>query len=296
MSIIKGLANLGNTCYMNSVLQALFSLDDFNKKILMCIKNKLKEDDEMNSLLREYLGLLLTYYKINNDASFIRPITFKKILEEKNEMFRGGGQNDSHELLAFLLSEYTDEKNNKFLRETIRDIICGKYKQYIKCSICDNVSITNNDFFDIQLPISNKMNPSLNDCLDNFLKEEKLDEDNKFLCSKCNKKVVINRRVELTEVPEILILTLNRFDGQSRKISIPVMVPKETKIHNTKFKLITTINHYGGTRRGHYTSYISRNNKWYEADDRNIRSVNPDRFTSDPAIYIAFYQKQQSHT
>jgi ubiquitin carboxyl-terminal hydrolase 47 len=71
-------------------------------------------------------------------------------------------------------------------------------------------------FMDLSLPIMNEfgtgvLNSSVEMALENFIKPEKLEGDNKYLCEVCAKKVNAEKGLKLTNCPPVLTLHLARF-------------------------------------------------------------------------------------
>lgn len=125
---ICGLENVGNTCFMNSVLQCLYNIDELTNFFL---KNKhLKRDplDEERTrggcdsreerlnhsrekLTFEYASLIKDMYRGNGSA--ITPWSFKNTLSMLNPMFKGSSQHDAPEFLSHLLDGIHEYLNAK---------------------------------------------------------------------------------------------------------------------------------------------------------------------------------------
>ena len=56
---------------------------------------------------------------------------------------------------------------------------------------------------------------TLKDCVDAFVKEEKLGEDNKWYCPKCKEFTQATKKLDLYSLPPILVIHLKRFQYNS---------------------------------------------------------------------------------
>lgn len=285
---LRGFQNLGNTCYMNSALQALLSSNVLNTSLILYLKKNPDSVTNMSSIVKQYYKIILDL--ISDNQTMYSPKNFKHTLDKENVWFRGTRQHDANEFMVYLIGEFTDNKYNSDIVELVKRVCFGRYKQYVSCSECKNTGINYFKFLDVQLPIPDKQNPDLEDCFIKFAQNEKLENDNKWYCSICDKKVEAYKRMELEDIPEVAIFTFNRFTGL-RKNNKLIKIYERIELEGKKLKLISTVNHYGDVNGGHYVAYVSRNSVWYRADDSNVSKINGiQQVLSDSSVYMVIYQ------
>ena len=106
-----GLQNFGNTCYANSVLQALYGCVPFRRRVLeyFHIHGSGKKSKETDSILL-CLGFLYNRIAHNKRASgVIEPLVFIQKMKQLNPQFQGHMHQDAHEFLSFLLNELASD-------------------------------------------------------------------------------------------------------------------------------------------------------------------------------------------
>jgi ubiquitin carboxyl-terminal hydrolase 20/33 len=123
-----GLANLGNTCYMNAALQAMSNCYIFTSYFLECsqyiqliqlLKNPNgsqidKQEFFSTSVSYNYMKLMRQLWLENvtratRDVSSITPNELLYAVKSINPMFRGYQQHDSQEFLIFLIEQIHEE-------------------------------------------------------------------------------------------------------------------------------------------------------------------------------------------
>lgn len=97
-----GLVNLGNTCYMNSIIQTLFSATDFRRRVLSLHLN----DATANTLMKK-LQLLFTFLSHTQRAAYAPRVFFEA---SRPPWFNAGSQQDCSEYLRFLLDRLHEEE------------------------------------------------------------------------------------------------------------------------------------------------------------------------------------------
>lgn len=109
-----GLVNFGNTCYCNSVLQALYFCRPFREKVLEYkAKNKKNREETLLTCLADLFHNIATQKK---KTGTVAPKKFITRLRKENEVFDNFHQQDAHEFFNYLLNTIGDllncEKNN----------------------------------------------------------------------------------------------------------------------------------------------------------------------------------------
>ncbi|CAD8150879.1 unnamed protein product [Paramecium octaurelia] len=263
---ICGLRNIGNTCFMNSVLQCLLNLPAFNEHFLN--GDYLKDLNSKNSSVpNEYSKLVSTVRSTPNFQS-IAPYGIKSAVENVMPCFRGYAQQDAQEFLVALLDglslglnrvkskstykEMTDNLNGRTLQDLskewwdysksrenslVLDYFQGQLLHTIKCSYCNNSSYAFDTFLDTSLAFTRAFkileDMDLDRLLDKYVIEETIDD---YYCSKCKKHQKVKRKFTIWRLPHILMFHIKRFDYRrfsSDKLNHRVKFPLELDM--TKF-------------------------------------------------------------
>jgi ubiquitin C-terminal hydrolase len=106
-----GLGNLGNTCYLNSALQMMASLDHFLDYLS---QKTIQEPSKLRELLIQLLQKL-------ERGETVRPIDMKRELDKRTPHFIGYQQQDSHEFLTTLMDLLDEDFKQKRNKNDIND-------------------------------------------------------------------------------------------------------------------------------------------------------------------------------
>uniref|UniRef100_A0A667FYP7 ubiquitinyl hydrolase 1 n=1 Tax=Lynx canadensis TaxID=61383 RepID=A0A667FYP7_LYNCA len=250
-----GLVNFGNTCYCNSVLQALYFCRPFREKVL-AYKSQPRKKENLLTCLADLFHSIATQKK---KVGVIPPKKFITRLRKENELFDNYMQQDAHEFLNYLLNTIADilqeerkqEKQNGRLPNGnidsennssppdptwVHEIFQGTLTNETRCLTCETISSKDEDFLDLSVDV--EQNTSITHCLRGFSNTETLCSEYKYYCEECRSKQEAHKRMKVKKLPMILALHLKRFKYMDQlhrytKLSYRVVFPLELRLFNT---------------------------------------------------------------
>lgn len=244
----SGLRNLGNTCFMNAVLQSLSNIQEFcgyikqlpsledkivkTKKIQ--ITRKAKDTGEDVLLVEEVRKTLVALWQGTKGA--ISPESLFSVIWKVVPRFRGYQQQDAHEFMRYLLDRLHTEllellpypNNNspyigpKGKSTIVTGIFGGLLQSEVHCLMCRVESKKHDPFLDLSLDIpaqfSKRLKPKegepvcrLSDCLSSFTDVEELEDTELYMCNNCKKRQRSTKKFWIRRLPNVLCLHLKRF-------------------------------------------------------------------------------------
>jgi ubiquitin carboxyl-terminal hydrolase 8 len=320
MKGICGLANVGNSCYINASLQIFSQIHELNQYLLTVqnVKNKI------DSVVTFEWILLYKMFQDNHGTivpnRFIEKIKQVSIQKTRDE-FSGREQGDSVEFFEFMLECMHNSLNglDDSLREkrSLENPI-EKYLDQIEkkdhsiiqnlflcCSVNRYINpITQKIEFDrieheyrISLSIPEKDNVSIKDCFIDTFKEELLTGDNAWFDDKENVKKTVIKRSYLCYCPPILVLQLKRWKSNLTKKNVKIDTPFTLDIQpftiykeRCEYELFGIINHEGSIHGGHYYVCIKINGGWVSVNDNLIQPISHENIIHE-INYCLFYRK-----
>jgi len=330
-----GLENLGNTCYMNSIVQCLSNTRDLRELFLTNkYKNFEKLDvpqfimvSELNKLIR---GLWFDNAIVSPKGFFhyLQVLSFKI----GSGQFVGNNQNDSSELLIFILdtiheglskcietpffeqdtSQMSVIESNAYNANKqwyniyksgvspILDMFYNQQHSHVTCTNCGSVSNSFDPSIMITLPIpSSNSNLTIYDCFDTYTKEETLDNSNKYHCDKCNTECNATKKVIICKTSKYLMISFKRFQSDGSKLTNPIHYPiydldlSKYSDNNIKCKYnLYAISNHTGNTMGGHYFSYCRNGDKWYEYNDRVVMTMNNEQILTNGAYILFYERK----
>ena len=243
---IVGLKNRGNTCYLNTSIQCLSHLKYLteyflNNSYIVDLNNRFNQLKGNNlisiKITREYAKLITALW--SNSKGAIEPQSFHEVIQNNNNQFTGYDQQDSHEILSFILDnlheglKYNVDINYSGIIENSLDQLVVESIKNWKSNVDNKYSIIADYFFgqfiNKIISLENKSNNkllsknfemfnmlnipiygnTLYDSLSKYFEKEIL--ESKYLDEATNVYTNAYRQIKIMRVPKYLIIVLKRF-------------------------------------------------------------------------------------
>ena len=250
---LTGLANLGNTCFMNTAIQCLTHSDEFNK-FLDTKKYEKKLNKNIDSLI------LVEYNKLRkmmwSEDCVIGPGGFLSAIQKvanikDRSLFTGFAQNDLTEFLIFIIDcfhnsiarevemeitgdiESETDKIAESCYKMLKSMYSKEYSEILELfygiSVSQIISTEGSKInstpepfllLDLALPkesLDSNKTTTLTECLDMYTGEEVLENENSYEIEKGKEKIKATRKIQFWKLPNVLIISVKRFSNKLKK-------------------------------------------------------------------------------
>ncbi|KAF8338711.1 uncharacterized protein EI90DRAFT_2403689 [Cantharellus anzutake] len=301
-----GLNNVGNTCFLNSVLQCLL-----HTPALIWVASKHTSSQRCPAsvgtfcMTCKFKDLATKTITANVGPSSYTPIPVLQNLKSIAKSLRHGRQEDAHEFLRYTVDAFqrsalhgTDPKLPHGIKETtwVHQIFGGRLRSRVTCRSCSHPSDTFDSLLDLSIDVARR--PSIRAALDSFVSIDVLAGADKYKCEKCKKPVEAEKQFTIHDAPQILTIHLKRFTPLGRKVSHSVRYEEHLSLHKymsagqfgPRYSLYAVISHFGsGPNSGHYLAHVkAKNGRWYEMNDDSVEQCS--RIPLDlKNAYVLFY-------
>jgi len=317
--------NTSINCYGISGLQALLSIDVFNRKVIEIVTKlessgldkktleQITDNDVISKMCSMYYTAIMInakLYRGNDNYLVMNPSPILRCLTSDDDGF-GSQQEDAHEFLMKFL--------DKMKQKELEKLFEMRYKTESFCLNCKKLSYSNDNEImmqvniqeDTKIPSDLSKNKSLRDVLENRIhsiikKHISVDSSKDYKCEKCMQNASVMRVFTLLELNQII--TIYFMDNIKNEKNIPEFLEFKDKDEKPlKFKLVAMINQFGNIAKvsdyrnsnirnsGHYNVTAVRRSyndptktmKVFTFDDEHI---NYGSFKETKNAYILFYE------
>lgn len=251
-----GLANLGNSCYLSSVIQCLFDLPEFQQRYYREIDEPPLTPfpaEDLETQMRKLADGILSGRYSRPDTGIIvapdlpevphqkglAPAMFKHLIGRGHEEFSTMRQQDAFEFLLHLFKLINLSTHPEGLNSPTHPFSFAM-EQRLQCVNCKKVryKVDEQDNVSIPVPAQRLTSPddkyptgqfapvTLFDCLDVYTSEEMVD----LMCPSCGSKDGFSKRSSFRTLPRQLVINARRFELMNwvpTKLDIPVDVSEE---------------------------------------------------------------------
>ena len=161
-----GLRNLGNTCYANSLLQIWFHNRTFRQALYDWDQEDQpgEETQVAASLQKLFAKMEFTRRRHVDPRDFVTQLGINPAIQQDAQEFS--------KLFISLLEESLSHQRKDWVRRMVETQFRGEYSYVTTCLTCNNQSVRPSQFYELDLALEG--NNSLQDCLDDFTKVEKM--------------------------------------------------------------------------------------------------------------------------
>ena len=149
LTTVRGLRNLGNSCFMNSALQCLTHIKPLSRLLLTDTKDSEVDGSFILSMYRDHLR---AYYGKGNEP--LASNTLFRNLKKVSSRMAPGRQHDAHEFALGILGPLEDHFKKVKRIDAFENVFGGKLVSQITCLTCKHVSSSYETMISLCLVVS----------------------------------------------------------------------------------------------------------------------------------------------
>ncbi|KAI8350654.1 hypothetical protein B0O80DRAFT_123514 [Mortierella sp. GBAus27b] len=250
---LRGLRNMGSTCFMNVILQC-FIHNPLLRNYFLSDQHSSKRCEVKNDCMGCEMDRLFTQFYSGVKVPY-GPCSFLHTMWMSSSDLAGYAQQDAHEFFISALNQIHTKSPNAGQSTKQHQCNCVIHKTFagllqsdVTCLNCANVTSVADPILDISLDLrptkrgksgtnknrgssddKNEGPHSLSDCLDRYTHPEKLGT-NEYDCSKCGKTgQEATKQLSMKVIPPVLSFQLKRFEHSmgASKIETKIKFPAQ---------------------------------------------------------------------
>lgn len=320
---VRGIDNIGNTCYANTAMQCLYSCDHFKRFVLN------ESYPDVGCIILRNMNNLFKKMGISSlPTTPLNPRVFLMDLSKKVTSIYLFEQNDIQEFVMLLIEKMNNEickpiPNDAFFKQQqtietskgtdrfiaqmklawlrshkhdyskLTKMFYGQLISQVKCLECGHISHSPETFSSMSLAIDG--NECLNDMISAFLKKEIITN---WDCDGCKCKRDGEQTKKLWVMPQVLVVFLKRFDSNLQKLHTKIQIPERLELNDfvlfeddCEYELKSIACHQGRYSYGHYFGICNHGSKWFIVDDELSKKVESYKNVDASLFYALFYEK-----
>jgi ubiquitin C-terminal hydrolase len=326
---VVGFRNLGNTCYMNSILQCLVRLPNFRDAFQSITSACLNSSSKLRGKLALAFKSLIDEVRSTSNNGVVTPYEVKAQIGQFSRQFAGYEQQDSAEFLRCILEALNQDLNRNSSKKRyeemtgsskedvnvvadrwwtyslsrdnslITDYFQGQFASIITCEKCGYGSVSCDCFWNINLPSpeNSYRSPSLDDCLSLYFASSQLPQS--YKCEKCKSSGVCSQKVSLFRFPRIMVFQLKRFQVSGvnkQRLNTEISFPEELSLNKYRHQANNSSPKYSLFGVSHHIGSLNFGHYISHCKDENTwycfddsRAYSIDLQSRSSTAYVLFY-------
>ncbi|CAI9117680.1 OLC1v1019129C1 [Oldenlandia corymbosa var. corymbosa] len=291
---LRGLNNLGNTCFMNSVLQALLHAPPLRNYFLSDRHNRAirrKRSSDRRLCLPCDIDVIFSAFFFLVIGHHIVQLNFFTVggSIQKTLLIRSSMMPTSFFISTLDRIHETEGKAGHVIRDNgdcpciIHRAFSGLLRSDLTCTSCGFTSSTYDPCVDISLDLDTSISGRDPGTLSKL---------NESIVKKLSRKIDVHLEFPFSlEMKPYLSSSIVR-----RRLGNRMFAFEDDDIDiNTKFEVFAVVTHSGMLESGHYVTYLRLQNQWFKCDDAWITKVNEEVVRASQCYLVYYVQKVLYH-